>query len=282
MKVFIIIIILAVLFLCMDIIYDLNHFVKVSYHIQTDKKVEPVRFVLLADLHNKKYGYRNQKLLDEIVAYSPDAIMIAGDMITAGKNKRMDDTLEFLGKLAERYPVYYGKGNHELRMELYPEVYESMQNQFMSAVKDNHIELLDNRHADFNNTGITVYGLSVGREFYQRFKKTEMSDSYLNSVLGIPGKDRFNILIAHNPDYFSEYEKWGADLVLSGHVHGGLVRIPLLGGAVSPTLKVFPKYDGGLYKLGKAEMILSRGLGTHTIPLRIFNPGELIFVSVNQ
>ena len=86
--------------------------------------------------------------------------------------------------------------------------------------------------------------------------------------------------MAHNPDYFEEYAAWGADLVLSGHVHGGMMRLPILGGVVSPAFKLFPKYDGGLFQQGKSTMILSRGLGMHTIPIRIFNPGELILLKI--
>ena len=78
--------------------------------------------------------------------------------------------------------------------------------------------------------------------------------------------------------YFDYYAKWGADLVLSGHVHGGLLRLPIIGGVISPQIKLFPKYTGGLYKLNKAVMIVSRGLGTHTIRFRFFNPPELVVV----
>ncbi len=93
-------------------------------------------------------------------------------------------------------------------------------------------------------------------------------------------KDRFQILIAHNPQYFKEYAGWGADLTLSGHVHGGIVRLPLLGGVVSPSLALFPKYSGGRYQQAGRTMILSRGLGTHTINVRMFNPGEVSLIEI--
>ena len=80
--------------------------------------------------------------------------------------------------------------------------------------------------------------------------------------------------------YFPAYAEWGADLVLSGHVHGGIMRLPLLGGVISPTLRLFPRYDGGLFQEGGSTMILGRGLGSHTIPIRIFNPGELVVVEL--
>lgn len=85
-------------------------------------------------------------------------------------------------------------------------------------------------------------------------------------------------MIAHNPEYFPAYAEWGADLVLSGHVHGGLMRLPFLGGVIAPSMKLFPKYDGGVFEEHGSTMILSRGLGTHTLPIRIFNPGELVVI----
>ena len=107
-----------------------------------------------------------------------------------------------------------------------------------------------------------------------------MDAGYIKELLGESRKDYFTILLAHNPDYFPEYDAWGADLVLSGHVHGGLMRLPLLGGVVSPATRLFPKYDGGLFEGKNGKMILGRGLGTHTLPIRIFNPGELIVVEL--
>ena len=105
--------------------------------------------------------------------------------------------------------------------------------------------------------------------------------AYMKEILGDIDESCFNILLAHNPQYFKEYAGWGADLTLSGHIHGGLVRLPFLGGVVSPMVTFFPKYDGGVFYENDKEMILSRGLGTHTIPIRMFNPGELNIIEIN-
>ena len=103
-----------------------------------------------------------------------------------------------------------------------------------------------------------------------------METSYLEEELGKPDEEKFTCLLAHHPDYFESYAAWGADVVFAGHVHGGMVRIPFWRGVVSPGVRFFPKYDGGIFKEGEATMVLSRGLGMHTIPIRLFNPGELI------
>ena len=105
-----------------------------------------------------------------------------------------------------------------------------------------------------------------------------MEDEYLKETLGEHKEGVYQILLAHNPEYFEEYAAWGADLVLSGHVHGGIMRLPLLGGVISPKLVLFPKYDGGRFYEKDSTMILSRGLGMHTLPIRIFNPAELVVI----
>ena len=116
--------------------------------------------------------------------------------------------------------------------------------------------------------------------YYKRFVRRKMKPGYLESVLGEKSGDQYQILLAHNPDYFRDYAQWKPDLVLSGHVHGGVIKLPFLGGVVAPSLRPFPHYDGGLFEEYGCKMILSRGLGMHTIPVRLFNPGELILVEL--
>ena len=134
---------------------------------------------------------------------------------------------------------------------------------------------------DLPEYGIRIYGSEIDRLYYKRFGIQPMDPEYLPGILGQPSEEYFNILIAHDPDYFPKYADWGADLVLSGHVHGGMVRVPFWGkGVVSPNVRLFPKYDGGEFTLGKTRMLLSRGLGMHTIPIRLFNPGEVLEVDL--
>ena len=107
-----------------------------------------------------------------------------------------------------------------------------------------------------------------------------MDPEYLPGILGQPSEEYFNILIAHDPDYFPKYADWGADLVLSGHVHGGMVRVPFWGkGVVSPNVR-FSKIRWRRVYHRKSRMLLSRGLGMHTIPIRLFNPGEILEVEL--
>lgn len=109
-----------------------------------------------------------------------------------------------------------------------------------------------------------------------------MKKWYLTEQLGICDRKAFNLLLAHNPLYFDEYADWGADLVLSGHVHGGVVILPFLGGVISPQVRLFPKYYAGTYFHGKSEMILSRGLHMHSFRIRLFNMPELSCVTLHH
>ncbi len=155
-----------------------------------------------------------------------------------------------------------------------------MQDEFLKGIEEAGIKLLRNEIIDDEELGIRIYGSEIDRRFYKRFRQNIMEPGYMKEILGEPDEKAFNILLAHNPQYFKEYAAWGADLTLSGHVHGGLVRLPLLGGVVSPMVTFFPKYDGGVFKENGKEMILSRGLGPHTIPIRVFNPGELNVIEI--
>lgn len=280
---YIILAVIAVLicFFLLIMYFDCNRFVTITYDMESEKLSKEYSFVLLSDLHNKSYGKDNEKLLTEIEKLAPDAVLVAGDMMTAQKGEKFRTALCLMEHLAAKYPVYYGMGNHEYRAGLYPEQYGSIYEEYMGGLRACSIEPLINETVTLPSANISICGLQMDRCFYQRFRKYPMKETYLPELLGQPQKDKFQILIAHNPDYFAEYAKWGADLVVSGHVHGGLMCLPYLGGVVSPKLTLFPKYDGGRFKEGNTEMILSRGLGTHTLPIRIFNPGELIQIRLH-
>ena len=262
-------------------LYDSNRFVVRHYSIQDNRIRKPVKAVVLADLHNKRYGKENERLLKAIDEIQPDLILIAGDMLTAKPKMGLETAVGFLEKLAEKYPIYYGNGNHEHRLKLYPENYGDMGKRYEEALQKMGVHRLVNAHRDLQEYQITIYGSEIDRFYYKRFGIQPMDDGYLSELLGQPSDENYTILIAHNPDYFPEYAAWGADLVLAGHVHGGMVRVPLWGkGVVSPNVRLFPKYDGGEFILGKSRMLLSRGLGMHTIPIRLFNPGEILEVNL--
>lgn len=260
--------------------WDCNRFVTVEYEIESDKVTRPCKFILLSDLHNKSYGRDHKRLIDKIDNISPDAILVAGDMLTAAKGQAFKVTLSLFRQLSQRYKIYYGMGNHEHKMKLYPEQYGTIYDDFVAELSMMGIEPLVNENTYLPEYNVAVCGSQIDRCYFTKFRKYPMDEQYLSKILGEPNEGACQILIAHTPQYFEEYTAWGADLVVSGHVHGGIMRLPVLGGVLSPNLTLFPKYDGGKFVRGKTTMILSRGLGTHTIPVRVFNPGELVAITL--
>lgn len=278
---FIIMILLAAFFLTVMAI-DCNRFVIREYTCESKALKKDGTFILLSDLHNKSFGKENQALLQAIEKQKPDGILIAGDMYTAAKGKDNTKVAEFVCRLAEKYPVYYGNGNHEHKTRLFPEEFGYLYQDYMDKIKKAGVVTLQNEKVHLPGFNADIYGLEIERDYYKKFERQKMEPEYLMKELGTPDKGRFTLLIAHNPEYFPAYAAWGADLSVSGHVHGGLMRLPAAGGVISPGIQLFPKYDGGFFREGNAVMILSRGLGTHTLPIRIFNPGELVVIHLRR
>ena len=279
-KIFFLIIILIILICLLSAVLDSSRFVTVSYEIRSDKIAKPCRMVLLSDLHNKSFGRDNERLVQKITELSPDAVLVAGDMLTATKGHDFDRALRLMERLAGGYKIYYGMGNHEHRLQLYPDQYPGMYEGYLKGLQAAGIEPLINECTWLPAWNVAVCGVQIDRCYYKHLRKEPMESDYLPRILGEAREDAFQVLIAHNPAYFEDYAAWGADLVVSGHVHGGIMRLPVLGGVLSPSLTLFPKYDGGRFTCGKSTMILSRGLGSHTIPLRFFNPGELVVIEL--
>jgi hypothetical protein len=280
----VIVVLAVVVLLCIAIIYhDMNNFVVRHYEIHSDKISKDTVFVLLSDLHEKSYGKNNERLIAAIDKIDPDIVLLSGDMVTAQNNLHdlnPEPALSILREISKRYPIYAANGNHEYKMFLldgkYREIYESYEKQLL----DLGVVLLRNTGTFVEDLNMEIHGLEMGYEYYKKVFKTPMSDDYIKGYFGEPCESRFQLLIAHNPIYFEEYCKWGADLVVSGHVHGGIARLPFLGGVMSPAVELFPKYDGGLFKEDNRYMVLSRGLGMHTVPVRFNNPGELCVIRV--
>ena len=127
---------------------------------------------------------------------------------------------------------------------------------------------------------LAVTGLEIPLSCYKKGVDVPLPQDYLEETLPKQKKNAFQVLLAHNPRYAKEYADWGADLTLCGHNHGGLIRIPGVGSLISPQFQWFPKYDAGSFEFDGKKVIVSRGLGTHTFNIRIFNRAELVFVVI--
>lgn len=277
--VLLIMVMLAVALLAVGII-DGNRFVTVRKEFALSGLSKECRFVLLSDLHNKVYGTKNDKVIEAIRRINPDFIVLAGDLVTSQLREDMTPGIELLRALRQDYRIYYGLGNHESKMRQRPDQFGDKYDRLIRAVSGKNVSVLKNEAVFLPEYNLKITGLDLDLNYFAHFKIQKMKPGYLQETLPECEKEKCNILIAHNPDYFEEYAQWGADLVLSGHVHGGIMRLPLLGGVIAPSYKIFPEYDGGVFRTGSAAMLLGRGMGSHTIPLRFFNPAELYDVQL--
>jgi hypothetical protein len=249
------------------------------------KEFDGLKIVFLSDLHNHQFGMRNHMLVREVKRQEPDLILVGGDLVVGKPGNHTEIAYDLLKQLAGccSCPIVCANGNHEYRMKLYTDIYGTEYRDYRSKLEKLGITYLENERISIQKEDalICISGLEIKKKYYKRGRKVPMKPEYLLDELGETNPDVFQILLAHNPIYFPEYAKWGADLVLSGHNHGGLIRLPLLGGAVSPQIQIFPKYDAGYYKEGDAQMLISRGLGTHTLAIRVNNRPELSVIHLH-
>lgn len=256
------------------------------------KEFDGTNFVVLADLHNYVFGEKNERLVKRIEELAPEFIVIAGDMINKRNSCYPSHAFSLLEQLAGKYKIYYAYGNHEQRMD---KLITENKDQSMACISSTWIEYKEllrkmkviflNNESSFlikNNKTMMITGVSIEQKFFERNKIPNMEANYLNSLLGHKPEADYQLLIAHNPVYFTNYTKWGADLTISGHLHGGLVRLPGVGGVISPQVKFFPKYNAGNFSEMGQEMIVSRGLGSHSNMPRLFNIPEIVYVTLKH
>ncbi|MCR5279312.1 MAG: metallophosphoesterase [Lachnospiraceae bacterium] len=259
--------------------FDSNRFVVRSVSVETDKVSEDLRFLFISDLHSRIFGKRNKRLYDALDKIEFDGALLAGDMMTADRHIDFAESIGFLQYLKERGPVFYSLGNHESRSRVYLKTYGDLYERYCKALADIGVPMMDNESAEFR--GVRITGLTLPEKYYNKRKKPVLPAAEIEELVGALNPEDYNILLAHNPEYFESYAEYGSDLVLSGHLHGGIVRI-FGRGLISPRLELFPKFHGGEYKKGTVTMLVNRGLGGHHIPWRMFNPGEIIVLEIKS
>lgn len=266
----ILLIIIAILFLvCLTSIWLSYNWPTVSNYTVTSSKIaEPFRMVLISDLHDHQFDKNNEKLSEKIREQSPDLIIIDGDMINSD-SENADTAVEVVCALKEIAPVYYSYGNHEYAYM------EAGHTDLQAELEDAGAVVLNYQSIDLEVKGNSIrlgglyeYGFETGM---QSEEENQRALSYLEEYVDT---DRYLIMCAHRPDSFYPWntaDDWGIDLVLSGHLHGGQVIIPGIGGLYSQLEGFLPQYDYGQYKLGDSDMIITRGLGSNPKILPRFN-----------
>ena len=224
------------------------------------------RIAHVSDLHNRKIGKDNSRLLDILEKAQPDIIAITGDLIDS-RSTKVEVALDFAEQAVKIAPCYYVPGNHESRVEEY------------DALK-----------VGLEKLGVTVLeneqqALTVGDSSIQLLGVTDpdFPDQDLEAALTeLHDPAQFTVLLSHRPELFDTYSAQGVDLVLSGHAHGGQFRLPIVGGLYAPAQGFLPEYDAGLYTEGSTSMLVSRGIGNSLFPLRFNNRPEVILIELNS
>ena len=274
-----------VLICIVEWIREIVTFEVTHYNIKSEKlnkSNHERKIVFISDLHNNRYGKNNEKLLATVKEQNPDLILIGGDMLVGKADVSSKVAESFVARLTEICPVYYSNGNHEQRMKVYPETFGTAFQEYKDRLIKSGVTFVENENVDFNWDGcqVKIHGLEIPVKYYKKFCKQTLPVDVVREQIGEPELHCYNILLAHNPTYVSTYLEWGADLILSGHFHGGVVRIPKLGGIITPQWHMFPKYSGELTKENEKYVVVSKGLGAHTLKIRFLNPAEIVVLHI--
>ena len=225
------------------------------------------KVVQLSDLHGMRFGAENRRLVELVRQQEPDIIVLTGDI--AGKEGALDNVEPLLTGIEGLAPTYYVNGNHEWADGCVEEIEALMKSHGVTCLS-NEIELLYR-----GEDSIAIVGAEDPNGRADMIKPWGLS-----LRLGELYSDHFSLWLAHRNDYVQMYSDIGTDLILCGHGHGGIVRLPFVGGLLNVNRSFGAEYESGVYSTPHFQMVVSRGLG-NSIPVpRLFNRPELVAVTL--
>ncbi len=243
-----------------------NFTIKITYATVSDEKInQEITIVQLTDLHGMSFGKDNRRLIDKIKNINPDFIVITGDMYSAGSEKGRDNAIRLMSELAKDFRVYFVNGEHDISESYFSELEEAGVVYLNYAYDDIYI----------NDNSIRVYGIT---------------NSYYSGTFDLSNafsldESKYNILLAHIEN-FNAFSDFGIDLSICGDTHGGIIRLPFVGG-VNNRGVWFPEvsntdalYVKGLYELDDSKLFVSSGLGNYPLPIRLFNRPEIAVIKL--
>lgn len=230
---------------------------------------EGYRIVQLSDLHAEEFGKDNRRLVDRVAKLEPDLIALTGDYIECEEDLSVTRTL--VEQLTEIAPVYFSSGNHDWA--------SGAISQLRETVTDCGGVYLSNTYLELEHNGDTII-LSGVEDPNSRADMPHPDEVLAKAFTDYP--DKYIILLAHRNDFTVLYPDLSCDLIFTGHGHGGVVRLPVIGGVLGTDLQFFPDYDAGLYPSGRYTMVVSRGLGDAPIVPRFLNNPEIVAVTLQQ
>ena len=235
------------------------------------------RIVLLADLHGNEHGRENEQLIKQIKEADPDIIVIAGDLIDRYQpgrpvEKQIETAQTLVHQLVRIVPVYYVTGNHEWD--------SGMIRPLLSMLEENDVTVLRNqyRHLTIGNERIILAGVDDPNGPADMVKP----DEFIENIRERENDRDFIIVLSHRNYNLSLYSDLNVDLVLSGHAHGGMIRLPFTDGLVGPQYDLFPTYTSGVYSRDDTNMVVSRGIGNHFGWTRFLNNPEVVVIELRN
>lgn len=258
-------------------IYENNRLVVTEYTVKNEKipdSFSSFKIAQVSDFHNPKSEKLFNKLVDEIKNCQPDIIAITGDFIDS-RDTQIDIALDFIEEIRGIAPIYFVTGNHEGRIDDYLRL--------KNGLEDLGVEVLENECVTLERDGryINLLGIDDPAFLYipnvggKRLLARQIRNANLD-------RSRYTVLLAHHPEYWRAYTEQKIELALTGHAHGGQIRLPFVGGVYAPGQGFFPEYTGGMYDLDGTVMIVSRGIGNSVFPVRFNNPPELVVVTLEK
>ena len=228
--------------------------------------------VVLADLHGAVFGADNQRLLETVSNQAPDVILLAGDLLDRFRETPHSYAVDLGRRLAAIAPTYFVTGNHEWALPDVPALKE--------ALTEAGVTVLDNRFVTLERGGdqILLAGVDDPNGYADQKTPEELAEE-VHAAWG----DGFWLLLAHRNNLFApRYSRLGADLVISGHGHGGMIRLPFTDGLISVERTLFPSYTAGFYEVEGNDLFVSRGLGNSGPSFRLFNRPEVAVLTLSR
>ena len=230
-----------------------------------------LRIAHVSDLHNTEIGDGNEKLLSMLQDAEPDLIAITGDLIDSRRTD-INIAVDFAEKATKIAPCYYVTGNHEWASGNVPSLKKTLADAGWTVLSNQYLQL--NR----NESSLILAGIDDPNGYADQ-KTPEELTAELYAACGDP----FWILLAHRNDRFvGQYCLLGADLVVSGHGHGGVIRVPFTDGLLGTQHTLFPTHTAGLYEKNASALFVSRGLGNVGITFRLFNRPEVAILTLHK
>lgn len=253
-----------------------------EYAISAAGKAEGVQIALISDLHGQKFGEGNEKLVRKLAGQEPNLICVVGDMFEADASEdEIADFAALLRELVEIAPVFVSYGNTEI-------AYEAANGaQWRQAAENAGATVLEEDYVDLEING---QALRIGGIFGYAFRNAQNEAAWKASetyqfLSNFTETDAYKILLCHRPDSFifgEAYNNWAVDLVLCGHTHGGLCRLPFVGGLYAPEQGWLPQYDKGLFTLGEIKMVITSGLSGYGWIPRVLNLPEITMIQLGE